>query len=94
MEDRKSKEPLGSVTDARCPNAAVNRQFKVFALGKGIDATLIGFAQGDRSVTLWSGHFELVDFTSPQRNGMAAKALRVRITLHIKTRSACGSRGI
>jgi len=26
--------------------------FKVIALGKGIDETLVGFAQGDRSETL------------------------------------------
>ena len=51
-EDHKRYLPQAQAANKLISPAEMGELFKVLALGKGIDATLIGFAQGDRSATL------------------------------------------
>lgn len=51
-DDLKRYLPLAQATQKLISPAEMGDLFKVIALGKGIDETLVGFAQGDRSETL------------------------------------------
>lgn len=51
-EDHKRYLPQAQTANQLISPAEMGELFKALALGKGIDATLIGFAQGDRSATL------------------------------------------
>ena len=51
-DDLKRYLPQAQAAQKLISPAEMGELFKVIALGKGIDATLIGFAQGDRSATL------------------------------------------
>jgi len=51
-EDALRYLPQAKATNKLISPAEMGELFKVIALGKGIDETLIGFAQGDRSATL------------------------------------------
>jgi SAM-dependent MidA family methyltransferase len=51
-DDPKRYLPQAQAVQKLISPAEMGDLFKVIALGKGIDATLIGFAQGDRSETL------------------------------------------
>lgn len=51
-EDHKRYLPQAQAANKLISPAEMGELFKVLALGKGIDATLIGFSHGDRSATL------------------------------------------
>ena len=51
-EDHKRYLPQAQAANKLISPAEMGELFKVLAFGKGIDATLIGFAHGDRSATL------------------------------------------